>query len=273
MAQTRQRTQRGAALLRLPTDVLLKIASHTVAPEFVVAAGKNVEVRTALRKGTDAAERSRFGGIGMTVREAEHALRTRYRHILNDSDLKSREAAGLALTKKSHGYMEEGGPRIHQRLVELLLAYGAEPSVPENTSFGYTLLHIANKADDPVALARLLVAAGANIDARATPPNAAGLSPLAWSIECGDETESSYALASFLIEQGCDVVEASADFTYQKGRSLVDVLERRARTEGRMRLVDQIHTAICHAGTARYMAALEAAQSCPRFEADSDSDY
>ena len=90
--------QRGAALLRLPTDVLHKIATHTVAPGLVVAAGTNVEARTALRKGTDEAERSRFGGIGLTVREAEHVLRTRYPNILDDSELESREAAGLALT-------------------------------------------------------------------------------------------------------------------------------------------------------------------------------
>ena len=273
----RTHSQRDAAmLLRLPSDMLLKIASHVVSPDLVVAAGKNLEARTALRKGTDAAERSRFGGtIGLTVREAEHRLRTQYTGALETNDLVSRKAAGLALIMKTPWDNDESAMGIYEELAKTLIAYGADVNVKENSEFdvGYILLHVAYKADDPVAFARLLLAAGANIDARATPPNAAGLSPLAWSIECGDETESSYALASFLIEQGCDVVEASADFTYQKGRSLVDVLERRARTEGRMRLVDQIHTAICHAGTARYMAALEAAQSCPRFEADSDSDY
>ena len=268
MAQTRQRTQRGAALLRLPTDVLLKIASHTVAPEFVVAAGKNVEVRTALRKGTDAAERSRFGGIGMTVREAEHALRTRYRHILNDSDLKSREAAGLALTKKSHGYMEEGGPRIHQRLVELLLAYGAEPSVPENTSFGYTLLHIANKADDPVALARLLIAAGANIDARTRAPNCAGLSPLTWYLESGREGEPPcYDLAIFLIEQGCDVVQAAADYACQYSNgTLIEFLDGFDRTVENRHLVDLITAALEAAGPERCRAVADAARQRYREE-------
>ena len=58
----RTRSQRAANLLRLPTDVLFKIASHVVAPGLVVAASKNLEARTAFRKGTDAAERSRFGG-------------------------------------------------------------------------------------------------------------------------------------------------------------------------------------------------------------------
>ena len=45
--------------------------------------GSNFGARTALRKGTDEAERSRFGGIGMTGDfGAEHALGTRYPDIL-----------------------------------------------------------------------------------------------------------------------------------------------------------------------------------------------
>ena len=265
MVQTRRRARlRGAALLRLPTDVLHKIATHTVAPDLVVAAGRNVEARTALRKGTDEAERSRFGGIGMTVREAERVLRTRYPHILDDSDLASREAAGLALTSANVNIV--GGL---QQFVEALLAYGAEPSVPEDSQFGHTLLHTAHEADDPIALARLLLAAGANIDALATPPNGAGLSPLAWAIDCGKGAEKSYALASLLIEQGCDVVQAEADYVYQsRGRSLVDVLERRVRTEGNLRLTDQIYAAFTAAGAERYPAALETAQRRPRFDSD-----
>ena len=265
MVQTRRRArQRGAPLLRLPTDVLHKIATHAVLPELVVAAGTNVEARTALRKGTDEAERSRFGGIGMTVREAERVLRTRYPHILDDSDLASQEAAGLALTSANVNIV--GGL---QQFVEALLAYGAEPSVPEDSQFGHTLLHTAHEADDPIALARLLLAAGANIDALATPPNGAGLSPLAWAIDCGKGAEQSYALASLLIEQGCDVVQAEADYVYQsRGRSLVDVLERRVRTEGNLRLADQIYAAFTAAGAERYPAALEAAQRRPRFDSD-----
>ena len=91
MAQT-ETAPRRAALLSLPADMLCKIASHVVAPDLVVAAGRDVSARTALRKGTDAAERSRFGGIGLTVREAEQVLRTRYRDWLGDVDLDSRES-------------------------------------------------------------------------------------------------------------------------------------------------------------------------------------
>ena len=277
MVRTRSQRPHAAMLLRLPSDMLLKIASHVVAPGLVVAAGKNLEARTALRKGTDAAERSRFGGtIGLTVREAERRLRTEYiwceRPVLENNDLVSRQAAGLALIMKT-----SCDERIHEELAKTLIAYGADVNVKENSSrdVGYILLHVAYLADDPVAFARILLAAGADIDACCTPPNAAGLSPLAWCIKMGRRTERSYALASFLIEQGCDVVEAHADYTYQShGRYLLGVLESRPRTEGNMRLADQIRAALDATGAGRYLAALRAAQRHPRFDEiwESDSD-
>ena len=102
MVRTHAQRADSAMLLRLPSDMLLKIASHVVSPDLVVAAGKNLEARTALRKGTDAAERSRFGGtIGLTVREAEHRLRTEYSGVLEKNDLVSRNTAGLALIMKT----------------------------------------------------------------------------------------------------------------------------------------------------------------------------
>ena len=272
MVQAR-RARRGATapLLRLPAEILGKIASTSVSPGFVVAAGQNVEARTALRKGTDEAERSRFGGIiGLTVGEAERRLRTEYSGVLENNDLVSRQAAGLALIMKTT-WDDDESFGIYEEVAKTLIAYGADVNVPENSSrdVGYILLHVACNADDPAAFARLLLAAGANIDALATPPNGAGLSPLAWAIDCGKGAEQSYALASFLIEQGCDVVQAEADYVYQsRGRSLVDVLERRVRTEGNLRLVDQIYAAFTAAGAERYPAALEAAQRRPRFDSD-----
>ena len=275
MVQTRRRArQRGAALLRLPTDVLFKIASHTVAPDLVVAAGRNVEARTALRKGTDEAERSRFGGIGMTIREAERVLRTRYPHILDDSDLASREAAGLALTSANVNIV--GGL---QQFVEALLAYGAEPSVPEDSQFGHTLLHTAHEADDPIALARLLLAAGANIDARCIPPNGAGFSPLAWCIRIGGWTERGCALAIFLIEQGCDVVQAAADYACQhtgsdgSPRTLIEILDSHDRTVENRHLVDLITAALEAAGPERCRAAADAARQYATEHHRDENDY
>ena len=224
MVQTRRRAQLCGArsLLRLPTDVLFKIASHTVAPAFVVAAGKSVETRTALRKGTDAAERSRFGGIGLTVREAEQVLRTRFAHRVDDSDLATRQAAGRALEAKMICYATEDDPEgapenddnwlyanedeqvfISSGLVTALIAYGADPDVLGES--GCTVLHaVAEYAPrDAISLARLLLAAGADIDAECAPGNTAGRSPLSWCIVCQPVTETNYELATFLIEQGC----------------------------------------------------------------------
>ena len=158
MVQTRRRTrQRGPALLRLPTDVLRKIATHTtVAPALVVAAGSNLEARTALRKGTDEAERSRFGGIGLTVREAEHVLRTRYRNIVDASQLESQEAARRAFSRKNivctdedhpdapediEDWLDDDGQEafVASRFVRTVLAYGADPSgTSDNRSPRYT---------------------------------------------------------------------------------------------------------------------------------------
>ena len=262
----RTRSQRAARLLRLPTDVLFKIASHVVAPDLVVAAGKSLEARTALRKGTDAAERSRFGGaIGLTVREAEHRLRTQYTGVLENNDLVSRHAAGLALVMKTTWDNDESFG-IYEELAKTLIAYGADVNVKENSGrdVGYILLHVAYHADDPVAFARILLAAGANIDARATPPNAAGLSPLAWSIDCGSGTEPSYALASFFIEQGCDVVQADADFAHQtEHASLLAALEDHPTTPAKTRLMESISLSLETAEPARRQAAVDAAQRLP----------
>ena len=118
----RKHSQRAhaAMLLRLPSDMLLKIASHVVAPGLVVAAGKNLEARMALRKGTDAAERSRFGDIGLTIREAEHRLRDPYmlRGAVEAKDLETRRAAGSALLKAI--------PYPDDELAIALIAYGAD---------------------------------------------------------------------------------------------------------------------------------------------------
>ena len=257
----RKQGAHAAMLLRLPSDMLLKIASHVVAPGLVVAAGKNLEARTALRKGTDAAERSRFGGIGLTVREAEHRLRAEYMSVLHDNDLVSRNAAGLALIMKTSDH--DG---IHEGLAKALIAYGADVNVKENSSrdVGYILLHVAYLADDPVAFARILLAAGANIDALATPPNGAGLSPLAWAIDCGKGAEQSYALASLLIEQGCDVVQADADFAHQtEHASLLAALEGQPTTPAKTRLMESISLSLETAEPARRQAAVDAAQRLP----------
>ena len=264
-------------LLRLPSDMLLKIASHVVAPGLVVAASKNLEARTALRKGTDAAERSRFGGIGLTIKEAEHRLRGTY--DLEASDLETRRAAGFALLKAIRlTYPDD-------ELAIALIAYGADVNAT-HPGIGYTLLHMAHEARNPPRLARFLIAAGADLDARCRAPNGAGLTPLAWTIDCGSGTERSYALASFLIEQGCDVVQADADFAHQsQHESLLAALEDHPTTPAKTRLMESISLSLETAEPARRQAAVDAARSLPTqfgpdavgmhsgFDSDAYSDY
>ena len=274
MVQTRRRVrQRGAALLRLPTDVLFKIASHTVSPDLVVAVGNNVEARTALRKGTDEAERSRFGGIGLTIREAEHVLKTRYRDFVDDADLETREAAGrwfevgnLVRNDVDHpdaadeGWIETyiGGHNVFiaSRLIRTLIAYGADPNA-RNGGCGATPLHtvVEHAPPDAIELARLLLAAGADIDALCSPGNAAGETPLSWALTCDPVTETSYQVAKFLIEQGCDVVKADAGLQAQGNwggnDTLLGYLGDLDRTPANELVSDLIRVKIAAAGSER----------------------
>ena len=273
MVQTRRRVrQRGAALLRLPTDVLFKIASHTVSPDLVVAVGNNVEARTALRKGTDEAERSRFGGIGLTIREAEHVLKTRYRDFVDDADLETREAAGqvfevdnLVRNDADHpdaadeGWIETFGMGpgfIASRLIRTLIAYGADPNA-RNRGCGATPLHLVveHAPPDAIELARLLLAAGADIDALCSPGNSAGETPLSWALTCDPVTETSYQVAKFLIEQGCDVVKADAGLQAQgswgANDTLLGYLGDLDRTPANELISDLIRAKLAAAGSER----------------------
>ena len=290
MVQTRRRArQRGAALLRLPTDVLHKIATHAVLPELVVAAGTNVEARTALRKGTDEAERSRFGGIGMTVREAEHVLRTRYRNIVPAVLLESRDQARCAFSRKNIICTDEDHPDApediedwldddsHQevfvasRFVRTLLAYGADPSGTSDESFTPLHLVAAYAPSDAIELARFLLAAGADIDAECDPDDVAGTCALTWCITLtdGPASDARCALATFLVEQGCDVAKADAGFTQANKRNdqnrfgddrTLAILFAQQSTPAGERLVDLITTALEEAGPERRQAAADAAR-------------
>ena len=293
MVQTRRRArQRGAPLLRLPTDVLHKIATHAVLPELVVAAGTNVEARTALRKGTDEAERSRFGGIGMTVREAEHVLRTRYRNIVPNF-LLDLDAAGPAFSRKNiictdvdhpdapediEDWLDDDGQEVFvaSRFVRTLLAYGADPSGTSDESFTPLHLVAAYAPSDAIELARFLLAAGADIDAECNPADLSGTCALTWCITDTDEmdgglmvSDTRCELAAFLVEQGCDVAKADAGFTqankrneFMEGgddRTLLTIFAQQSTPEGE-RLVDLITTALEEAGPERRQAAADAAR-------------
>jgi len=260
MVQTRRaRRVATAPLLLLPAEILRKIASTSVSPGLVVAAGQNVEARTALRKGTDEAERSRFGGVGVTVSEAEHILRTRYGAYTDERWLASRAAAGRALCRKNllrwadrelelgaqldqdhpdfpdhnddlRWEFSERGPDDTDSVFfseemcvffatgwcKMMIAYGAD--LEALNAGGYTPLHYLAAYAPPIAVARdvarLLIAAGNDIDAQCRPYyESLGPTPLCWCLtahqcQLGGPVDAHYELASFLIEQGCDVALA-----------------------------------------------------------------
>lgn len=278
MVQTRRRRAalRSGALLRLPVEMLNKIASHAVSPALVVAAGKNLEARTALRKGTDAAERSRFGGIGLTVREAEQVLRTRYRDWLGDVDLDSRESVtreglGQDYIVRTTNYQSDhpdapaAPPRrfwVASQYMRTIIAYGADPA--EATDLGTTPLHFvaAYVPQDAIILAKLLLAAGVDMDSEGSAVDLSGTCALSWCISAtGDFRDERCALATFLIEQGCDVVKADAGYEhgyhFDGSSSLLSRLETipGPRTPGIVRLMGLISAALEAAGPERREAA------------------
>ncbi len=277
MAQTH--APRRAALLSLPADMLCKIASHVVAPELVVAAGRDVPARTALRKGTDAAERSRFGGIGLTVREAEQVLRTRYRDCVRHIDLESRKSVreGLGLryivfyANEEHpdAHATTNGRCVASQFIRTIIAYGANPVEPPRSGTGTTPLHFlsAYVPPDAIDLAKLLLAAGVDMDAEGSPFDRSGTCALSWCISHTDDwTDERCALATFLIEQGCDVVKADAayglviDHFDGNSRSLLADLERIPRTPGVEQLMSLTRAALEAAGPERREAARTAAR-------------
>jgi len=256
---------RRAGLLRLPAEMLDKIASHTVAPALVVAVGKNLEARTALRKGTDAAERARFGGVGLTVREAGAKLSE---YGARASALASRADAGRTLgiivaIAAKRGYwinFAQGTAGEFKRdgfdLISAMIAYGADLDA-RHFQYICSPLHFVARCFDAgpgsgnaIKLIRRLLAAGHDIDM----VDRNGVTPLCWCLTTMPATDAHYELATFLIEQGCDVLKAhlgyfdrdargendldNGDFIDPLPPTLVDVIHQQPYTQANQRFMD-----------------------------------
>ena len=117
---------------------------------------------------------------------------------------------------------------------------------------------------DAIDLTKFLLAAGVDMDAEGSPGDLSGTCALSWCISNNhDWTDERCALATFLIEQGCDVAKAVAG--YCKGRPsdkrrLLESLERRPRTPAIERLLGLISAALEAAGPERLEAARTAAR-------------
>ena len=90
--------------------------------------------------------------------------------------------------------------------------------------------------------ARLLLAAGRDIDPECDHSNnISGTTPLCWCITAGRLTKAHYQLATFLIENGCDVLKAHIGWNRafnrlgQEGPTLLDILRAQPRTTTNLR--------------------------------------
>lgn len=228
--------------LGLPDDILRRIAACSGASAVVVACASRgtADKRLALRKGVDDFERARFcGRPGLTIREAEQML-PEYAE-----DLTTRRSAGKLLATS---VLYDNCSTL---LVERFLVYGASPNerVRANMSrsnghwLGTPLHWVARLSHrDSLAKARLLVAAGADINAMAKnvgagPSYRPRHSPLTWAlskpacVETGgidswvgeiisfDQREESVcaAVAIYLLERGADARQAARELAEVEG--------------------------------------------------------
>ena len=242
----------------LPDDVLRRIASISGASAVVVACASRgaADQRLALRRGVDDFERARFGGRpGLTVREAARLLDA---VLAPDVSWQTRRAAGrhLATSVQYAPYAsnmpgDSFGAGCTTELVERLLAYGASPNERvraniqgSNGHWIATPLHWAARFghENGLAVARALVAAGADIHAKAKnigagPSYQPRHSPLAWALASlmldrfgglghpavgpiyGSrwKEEVSAAVAIYLLERGADGWEAARDIVAEVG--------------------------------------------------------
>ena len=234
----------------LPDDVLRRIAAVSGASAVVVACASRgvADQRLALRRGVDDFERSRFGGRpGLTVREAAQLLAGELHDDV--SWQATRRAAGKFLATSVQYAQHMGGAATE--LVERLLAYGASPNERvraniqgSNGHWIATPLHWAARFghDNGLAVARALVAGGADIHAKAKnigagPSYQPRHSPLAWALASlmlhrfggldvpaveyiyGQRRQEhvSAAVAVYLLERGADPLQAARDLVAEVG--------------------------------------------------------
>ena len=176
--------------------------------------------------------------------QAEQILRTTYR--APHANLASRRAAGrtlglvTSLAAKNDGFVKLGGGKffVGFELVSPLVAYGADLDASIRPGGTHPLHYLAEYAPgEAMKFARLLLAAGRDID----PKCPIGTTPLCWCLTAGRLTKAHYQLATFLIENGCDVLKAHIGWNRvfnrlgQEGPTLLDILRSQTRTTTNLR--------------------------------------
>ena len=88
-----------------------------------------------------------------------------------------------------------------------------------------------------------------------------GRTPLCWCLTAGRLTKAHYQLATFLIENGCDVLKAHRGWNRAlvvhnppgvQGPMLMDILRREPRTTTNLRFTQYFREKLLHAGGFRF---------------------
>ena len=118
-------------------------------------------------------ERSRFGGIGLSVTDATAQLKEQYGY--DDEALAAIDARRDGFTRLMNALEES-----REEEARLCVAYGCDVNVRAAGDDHTTALHYA-AAKGLTASVRLLIAAGAAVDAECAEQHPAGRTPLAWA--------------------------------------------------------------------------------------------
>ncbi|CAH0363710.1 unnamed protein product, partial [Pelagomonas calceolata] len=139
--------------------------------------------------------------------------------------------------------------------------YGADLDASIGPSGKHPLHFLAVYAPgEAMKFARLLLAAGRDID----PKCDIGTTPLCWCLTAGRLTKAHYQLATFLIENGCDVLKAHRGWNRAlvvhnppgvQGPMLMDILRREPRTTTNLRFTQYFREKLLHAGGFRFPSA------------------
>ena len=182
------------------------------------------------------------------------------------ANLASRRAAGrtlglvTSLAARNDGFFAEKF-FVGFEFVSPLVAYGADLDASIQPGGIHPLHSLAVYAPgEAMKFARLLLAAGRDID----PECDIGTTPLCRCLTAapgGRLTKAHYQLATFLIENGCDVLKAHRGWNRAlvvhnppgvQGPMLMDILRREPRTTTNLRFTQYFREKLLHAGGFRF---------------------
>ena len=157
-----------------------------------------------------------------------------------------------SLAARNGGFVKLGGGKffVGYELVSPLVAYGADLDFSIRGDGIHPLHYLAVYAPgEAMKFARLLLAAGRDIDPECAQGDVNGRTPLCWCLTAGRLTKAHYQLATFLIENGCDVLKAHIGWNQLFGGTLtlLDILRQQPRTTTNLRFTQYFQDKLARA--------------------------